>query len=210
MEFHPNRKINENRLVPKDLKTVHIKQIVDRYRIIKGYFSHLDGLERSLFFHKYPRLSQAWKYGIQIFCLFFDPKYALSYIVALIFITFSFGHPAVNKYSGPFLQMLFWDHPNKDYISPENIPIKRETDTAHQESLDNLIERNTPFHKKVTAREKAIEIAKEKLEAAKARRENRIDKIKGFFGGKDKPGGEEEDKDDNASDDSDEANCNVQ
>lgn len=47
------------------------------------------------------------------FILFFDPKYTLSYILALLIVLIGLQKPEIKKMVQPYLKMIFWDHPNK-------------------------------------------------------------------------------------------------
>jgi len=54
-----------------------------------------DLFEKPLFFFKYPRLSKFWCALIVSFVMFFDPKYILSYILALLTVLIGLQKPEI-------------------------------------------------------------------------------------------------------------------
>jgi hypothetical protein len=72
-----------------------------------------DLFEKPLFFFKYPRLSVFWCALLVCFVLFFDPRYTLSYILALVTVLVGLQKPEIKNFMDPYLRALFWDHQNQ-------------------------------------------------------------------------------------------------
>lgn len=116
--FNPNQGTNEDKVLQSDPELKDITLVIQRFSPILDYLIQLDDLEKPLFFFKYPRLSIFWCMLIVSFILFFDPKYTLSYILALLIVLIGLQKPEIKKMVQPYLKMIFWDHPNK-YLKQE-------------------------------------------------------------------------------------------
>jgi hypothetical protein len=115
-EFAPNRGINENRKREKAFKVKHLSPMLSRANITVQYFLKMEMfIERSIFFQQYPRLSHIWQVAFAMFCLWFDPKYLLSYLLAAIISVFCLGHEDIAKRVDPLMKLYIWDHPHPLY-----------------------------------------------------------------------------------------------
>lgn len=88
--FNPNQGVNEDKIKKVKPEIPDITLVIQRFDPILEYLISLDDyFEKPLFFFKYPRLSVFWCVLIANFILFFDPKYTLSYVLALFIVLMS-------------------------------------------------------------------------------------------------------------------------
>lgn len=86
--------------------------LIDRLPLIFAQLGKFDNLMQSFIFFKYPRLSWFWCFVLVIFVLKFDPRYLLSYLLAVVTVVFGMYKPEVARVVDPYLQKIFFDHPN--------------------------------------------------------------------------------------------------
>lgn len=101
-----------------------------------------DLFEKPLFFFKYPRLSKFWCVLIVSFVMFFDTRYTLSYILALLCVLVGLQKPEIKSFAEPYLKLLFWDHQNK-YIK-SNLKVMTVDDVNLIESANEIMTRFFP------------------------------------------------------------------
>ena len=101
-----------------------------------------DLFEKPLFFFKYPRLSKFWCVLIVSFVMFFDAKYTLSYILALLCVLVGLQKPEIKSFMEPYLKLLFWDYQNK-YIK-SNLKVMKVDDVNLIESSNEIMTRFFP------------------------------------------------------------------
>jgi len=117
--------------------------VLQRLDPILENIMQLDDLfEKPLFFFKYPRLSKFWCVLIVSFVMFFDAKYTLSYILALVCVLIGLQKPEIKRLTEPYLKLLFWDHQNK-YIK-SNLKVMRVDDVNLIESANEIMTRFFP------------------------------------------------------------------
>lgn len=89
---NPN-KMSEDRekLVEPELSDLTL--LIDRLPLVFVHLDRLDELMHTFIFFKYPRLSLFWCCLLVLFVASFDPKYILSYLIALITFVFGLGRP---------------------------------------------------------------------------------------------------------------------
>jgi hypothetical protein len=102
--FNPNRDINEDRKLRKEIDFSELAWAGKRVNIVIDTLKRADKLERPIFMFTYPRLSCVWAVVIVSFVWFFDPRYLLSYVTVLILIVFGRGHPVIYEHTEPFMQ----------------------------------------------------------------------------------------------------------
>lgn len=86
--------------------------LIDRLPLIFAQLNKFDNLMQSFIFFKYPRLSWFWCFILVTFVLFFDPTYILSYLIAVTVCVYGMYRPAIADVVNPYLDTLFFDHPN--------------------------------------------------------------------------------------------------
>lgn len=112
--FNPNQGVCEDRvqLIKPEIKDITL--VLNRLDPALQKIIMLDDFfEKPLFFFQYPRLSIFWCFLIVFFVMFFDPKYTLSYILALLICLVGLKKPEIKSFMQPYLKSLFWDHQNK-------------------------------------------------------------------------------------------------
>lgn len=141
--FNPNKGVCEDKvmLVKPEIKDITL--VLQRFDPILDKILQLDDFfEKPLFFFKYPRLSWFWCCLLVSFVLFFDPKYTLSYILALFIVLIGLQKPEVKYFAEPYLKGLFWDYQNKFIKS--NLKVVTVTDVNLVESANEVMTRFFP------------------------------------------------------------------
>lgn len=122
---------------------------------------------------KYPRLSWFWCAVLVVFVLTFDPRYLLSYLIAVITIVYGLYMPQVARVINPYLNKLFFDHPNIYY--KQVVKIATSSQISVIEAKKQLTEKYTPKDKnssssgadKKNGSEKAVKQATKSLGSEK-------------------------------------------
>jgi hypothetical protein len=107
--------MSEDRVKQTEPEIDDFSILIDRLPLIFAQLDQVDNLAQSFIMFKYPRLSWFWCCVLVVFILTFDPRYLLSYLIAVITIVYGSYMPQVAKVINPYLQKLFFDHPNIYY-----------------------------------------------------------------------------------------------
>ena len=111
--FNPNKGVCEDKVLLEKPEIKDITLILQRFDPILDKIMQLDDLfEKPLFFFKYPRLSVLWCCLMVSFVMFFDPRYTLSYLLALLIVLLGLQKPEIRYFVDPYLKVLFWDYQN--------------------------------------------------------------------------------------------------
>ena len=141
--FNPNKGVCEDKLMQTKPEIKDITLILQRFDPILDKIMQLDDLfEKPLFFFKYPRLSVFWCVLLVCFVLFFDPRYTLSYILAMVTVLIGLQKPEIKNFTDPYLKALFWDHQNQ-YIR-SNLKVMTVDDVNLIESANEIMTRFFP------------------------------------------------------------------
>ena len=113
MDFSPKRDYNEDRKTKKTIAMKDLQPILARLTVTISMIRQLEAsIERPLFFHKYPRLSRVWMIVMILFVYFFDPRYLLTYVLALVVLLFGYNSPFFQSSTDRFLHEKFFSHQN--------------------------------------------------------------------------------------------------
>jgi len=115
---------------------------LDRFTLFFAQLGKLDELMKTFVFFKYPRLSIFWCCLLVIFIMMFDPSYLLSYLLSFVITLFTLQMPMVAKNLDPYLNRVFFDHPNI-YYKPD-LRIATSSQRSLIETKQRLLEKHTP------------------------------------------------------------------